>query len=207
MKTMKKRRIRLCAVLVGLIAFLLGGCSDATDYWWVGDGRGDWTLELCSGYAISKINSRQIALIHRENPESRGGSFVIENYHVVGYRLHEPYLCVEGIRTAGRTATDEELTSAALSYCLVDTASGQVFEPTESYGKFAKICGIYGLDTDEEWTKPTVSLTPPAAYSSALSEKRRVLCFGAAAGILAVVGKGSPVLFCVLGFLLTILLG
>ena len=70
----------------------------------------------------------------------------------------------------------------------------------------ADLCD-YRLDTDEEWTKPTVSLPPPAAYSFALSGKRRVLCFGAAAEILAVVGKGSPMLFCVIGFLLTVLLG
>ena len=134
------------------LALFLSSCSAD---WLVGDGRGDWILDLCEGYAIAKINSKEIVLVHKENPNDSGGSFVLSCYYVISYQLYEPYICLKGIPTQGTAAAEDELKSGARSYYLVDTSNDDVFGPFESYIDFAEYCNSLGFSPEEVWLLPT----------------------------------------------------
>lgn len=150
-RTQQNGQILVKVIIVALVlASFLSGCS--TD-WCVGDGRGDWTLDLYKGYAISRINSNEILLIHKENPNDSGGSIVVQNYFVTAYQLHEPYICLEGICTKKIAASEDELNDQVLSYYIVDTSSGKVIGPFESYHDFEVCCTSLTLEIRNEWTK------------------------------------------------------
>ena len=138
------------ALLALTLALFLSACS--VD-WWVGDGRGDWTLDLYEGYGISKINSKEILLVHKENPNDSGGSIILPKYYVIAYQLHEPYICLEGIHTQGLSASEDELSDMVLSYYLVDTTNGEVVGPFESREDFVESCSSLELEIEVEWTK------------------------------------------------------
>ena len=141
----------LLKVTIVTLAFilLLSGCS--VD-WWVGDGRGDWTLDLCAGYSIVKINSREILLGYKESPDAPGRS-IISNYFITAYQVHDPYIFLEGIQTQKITISDDELRNRVLKYYLVDTTDGEVVGPFESYDGFVEHCSFLGLEIKEEWIK------------------------------------------------------
>lgn len=144
-------RMLLKVTIATLVLILfLSACS--VD-WWVGDGRGDWTLDLYEGYGISKINSNEILLVHKENPNDSGGSIILPNYFVIAYQLHEPYICLEGIRTQERSVSEDELNDMVLSYYLVDTTNGEVIGPSESHDDFVERCSSLGLEIEDEWIK------------------------------------------------------
>lgn len=142
--------LKLTAVALIVILFLSACSSD----WWVGDGRGDWTLDLCKGYAICKINSREIVLVYREDPNFPGGEFALPNFFVVAYQMYEPYICLEGIRTQKLSASEDELNRMELSYFLVDTTNAEVAGPFETHDDFAEYCSSVGLEVKNEWIKP-----------------------------------------------------
>ena len=142
-----KMPLKLTITII-IIALLLNGC--AID-WWVGDGRGDWTLDLYGGYAISKINSREILLIHKENPNDTGGSIVIPNFFVTAYQLHEPYIYLEGISTQKMSATDEELERMALRYYVMNAINGDIIGPFDSFDGFLKHCNSIKMEISEAW--------------------------------------------------------
>lgn len=144
-------RMLLKVTIATLVLILfLSACS--VD-WWVGDGRGDWTLDLYEGYGISKINSNEILLVHKENPNDSGGSIILPNYFVIAYQLHEPYICLEGIRTQEISVSEDELNDMVLSYYLVDTTNGEVIGPSESHDDFVERCSSLGLEIEDEWIK------------------------------------------------------
>ncbi len=137
--------------IVALVFTLfLSACSA---HWLVGDGRGDWTLDLYKGYAISKINSNEILFVHKENPNDSGGSIILPNYFVTAYQLHEPYICLEGIHTQKMSASEDELNGMVLCYYLVDTSNGEVMGPVESYDGFVEHCGSLKIKIETEWIK------------------------------------------------------
>ena len=117
------RMLLKATIAILVFALLLSGCSVA---WWVGDGRGDWTLNLYKGYAICKVNSREILFIHKEDPNDSRGTTILPNYFLTRYQLNEPYICLEGICTQSMAASEEELKNKVLSYYLVDTSNGEV---------------------------------------------------------------------------------
>lgn len=138
------------SIVALVITSFLSSCS--LD-WWVGDGRGDWTLDLYEGYAISRINSNEILLVHKENPNDSGGSITVPNYFVMAYQLHEPYICLEGIRTQKMSVSEDELNNIVLNYYLVDTTNGEVFGPFESHDDFVEHCSSLELEIKDEWIK------------------------------------------------------
>lgn len=142
--------LKLIATSLILVLFLSACSAD----WWVGDGRGDWTLDLCKGYAISKINSDRILFVHKKNPSDSGGAIVIDNYFVMAYQMYEPYICLEGIRTQKLSASEEELNRMELIYYLVDTTNGEVAGPFETHDDFVEHCSSIGLTVEAEWLKP-----------------------------------------------------
>ena len=142
----------LSAVVSILVCVLcLAGCASNWSEWLVGDGRGDWTLELFAGYNISKINSREILVGHKENPEDVGNSIVIFNYYVTAYQTYEPYIYLEGIQTQNISISNEELELRELSYYLIDSTSGDIKGPFDSIEDFINFGVSLGLDMDKKW--------------------------------------------------------
>lgn len=144
------RMLLKMTLIAVILSVLFCGCSS---YWLVGDGRGDWTLDLKEGYAISRINSREILLIHKENPDDAGGEIVISNYFITAYQLYEPYICLEGIKTQGMAASEDELNNMVLSYYIIDTTSAEVIGPFESQNGFIEHWSSLGINLEEEWIK------------------------------------------------------
>ena len=142
----------LLKMTIPTLVLLLFLSSCAAD-WWIGDGRGDWTLNLYEGYGISKINSNEILLVHKENPNDSGGAIVLPNYFVIAYQLHQPYIWLEGIHTQGISASEDELNDMVLSYYLVDTTNGELIGPFESYDDFIELCSSLGLEIENEWIR------------------------------------------------------
>jgi hypothetical protein len=123
-------------------------------YWFVGDGRGDWTLDLFDGYVICRVNSYEILLGHKENPADAGGSIIIPNFYISGYQLYKPYICLEGVRTKKMAASDEELNNMQLSYYLIDTTTDEVFGPFTTFDDLVKYGDSIQLEISESWIKP-----------------------------------------------------
>lgn len=123
--------------------------------WFLGEGRGDWTLNLSGGYAISKINSKEILLIHKNNPEDSGGSIVIPNYFVLAYQQFDSYICLKGICTQERTISEDELEVGVLSYYIVDTNNSDIVGPIKSYSDLAVQCSSREIEINEEWMEPS----------------------------------------------------
>lgn len=141
------------AVVTLIVIMLLSACSVES---WVGDGRGDWTIDLYGGYAISKINSKEILLVYKENPNASGGSIILPNYYVTAYQLCEPYICLEGVCTQEMSASYEELDARILSYYLIDTTDGEVYGPLKSQDSFLAYCRSLGLEMNA-WQYPAES--------------------------------------------------
>ena len=143
--------IKLGVIILICVLFF----SSCSSYWLVGDGRGDWDYEIYEGYCIDKINSRQILLTHRNNPEDSGGTIIISKYFVTNYQLQEPYILVEGINTQSNSISDEELNNSVLTYYIVDTINGEVVGPLASYVELEEQCSVLSIDIDSEWNKPS----------------------------------------------------
>ena len=141
--------LKLTIAALVLILFL-SACSVER---WVGDGRGDWTLDLYEGYGISKINSNEILLVRKENPNDSGGSIILPNYFVIAYQLHEPYICLEGIHTQEISASEDELNDMVISYYLVDTTNGEVIGLFESDDDFMERCSSLGCICPKYWAE------------------------------------------------------
>lgn len=137
-------------IIITVLAILLFVCGCSLK-WWVGDGRGDWTVDLYEGYSISKINSYEIIFGYKESPESPGGSIIIPNYYVTAYQICEPYVCLEGIHTQKITISDEELKNRVLSYYIVDTTDGGVIGPFESDDTLVDYCNSLALEISDKW--------------------------------------------------------
>ena len=144
-----KMFLKIIATIL-VLSCILSGCSLE---WWLGDGRGDWTMELFSGYSISRINGHQIVLGYKKSPEDVVYTTVIANYYVAAYQLHEPYICLEGIQTRSFSASDEELTTKDPSYYLINTVNGDIIGPFEYLSAFSDHCALVGVDITEEWTQ------------------------------------------------------
>lgn len=134
----------LCSLLC---LALLTGCSAD---WFVGDGRGDWTIDLCAGYSINKINSNQILVGYRKRPDAPG-HIVISNYYVTAYQIQGSYICLQGIRTQVSCITEEERTGGRLCYYLIDTVSGETYGPYLSYQEYTEYCAMIPLELGQEW--------------------------------------------------------
>ena len=145
---------KMCRRMITMIlacSLLLSGCSTDFCDWLVGDGRGDWTLDLISGYCIVKVNSRCIEIGYKDDPEDSSCSNVIPLFFVTAYQIEDPYIAIEGIPTQKFSITDEELVSRNLNYYLIDTVKGTLDGPYETMDDFNIHCASFGLKIEDEW--------------------------------------------------------
>ena len=142
------RRLLNMAIVILVFALLFSGCSAD---WWIGDGRGDWTLDLCAGYSIARINSCEKLFVHNANPDAPGSSIIISNYFVTAYQVQEPFILLEGIPTPKITISDDELRNRVLKYYLVDTTDGEVSGPFDSLDDYVEYCGSKGVEMKDNW--------------------------------------------------------
>lgn len=143
---MKKVFISLFFILIFLLVLSCGSLE-----WFFGEGRGDWTLDIANGYCISKINSREVLLIHKDSPGDSGGSIVLPNYFVTSYQQYEQYIFLEGISTQGRTASEEELETGPSVYYVLDSGCAEIEGPFQAYDKLLKYCNEHEIEIEDEW--------------------------------------------------------
>lgn len=149
--TSRRALIKLFSVVLLIcICVSLAGCSP---YSLVGDGRGDWTLELFGGYAIVKVNSYCINLV-RLLDDGAGSTYIIPNFFVQGFQTSEPYILLKGIRCEEEFATEEELKSTDYSFYLFNTADGMLAGPYASFDELAHSCADYALLVQDTWLSP-----------------------------------------------------
>ncbi len=136
-----------CIAQIFVLGFLLTGCSAE---WWAGYGRGDWSIPIHNGYEITKVNSSEILLTYKENPDDTSCSIVIPYFYITAYQIQEQYILLEGIPTQNSMASDEELATELRSYYLINTTTGEITRPLSSQSlndECEKLC----LEPDEEW--------------------------------------------------------
>lgn len=163
------RKLNSLIIIILAFTLFLNACSynrqlqSELSEFFFGDGRGDWSFELCSGYSIIKTNSKGVTLGYKEKPDDSGWSHVISNnYFITSYQMYEPYIILEGIQHKDIFISEDELSNAILSYYFVDTTSGEVKGPFESYDDLAEYCCSVELELGE-WIKiDSNSSRPPS---------------------------------------------
>lgn len=136
------RMLYKCIVLLLILSLVLSGCSE---------GRGDWTIELHSGYSIDCVNSREIVLVYKETPEQVGSSFAIPNYYITAYWMNDNYIVLEGIQTEKIAASEEEINNRVLSYYVVDTTSNNISDPFKVRTSLEEYCATLEIDISQDW--------------------------------------------------------
>ena len=129
----KMKRIVILAVALILAASL---CACA--------GAGDWEIPLTEGYEIVRLNGCQISLV-------RDGKFIIDNFYVTSFQIHEPFVCVKGIKTLNQSATEEEIRARDTVCYLLNTKTEELEGPYENEEEFREYCAENGVIMDELW--------------------------------------------------------
>ncbi|MBR5219016.1 MAG: hypothetical protein IKV89_04725, partial [Clostridia bacterium] len=104
----------------------------------------DWSFELINGYSIERINSHSIIL-------KKDGQYVITNFFVTSFQIHEPFVCIKGIKTLNRSATEEEIRARVTVCYLINTETGELTGPYENEEDFRAYCKEVGVTMDELW--------------------------------------------------------
>ena len=111
---------------------------------------GDWYLELMGEYRLNRVNKYEI-IIEKKAPQG-GGISVIKNYFVKGYALTNQIVFLEGIPTADRFISEQEMADGKLLYYWIDIDTDTVFGPFETkeslYDRFSV---TYGIFPDIQW--------------------------------------------------------
>lgn len=146
--------IRLIKFFVLLIfsVMIFGGCSE---FWDPGEGRGDWSVQLYSGYKITKVNSKGVRIYGND-------SFAVKNYFVNGVQAKEPYVCFRGIPTVDRWISDDELTKNETVYYLLNTDTDALAGPFETFEELRVHCETVSVIVKDQWIDiDRKSSTPP----------------------------------------------
>lgn len=130
-------------LVVLLIAILLlSACSV---------GRGDWAIEIHSGYWIDRVNSKEILLVYKESPEQSNAAIAIPNYYITGYCAYDRYIVLEGIQTENLAASSEEIDNNNICFCIVFTESGDISDFYYSRPNLEEYCALLGIDLSDNW--------------------------------------------------------
>lgn len=141
--------LKTIAALV-FIWLLLGGCSMDQ---WAGDGRGDWTLDIGEGYCITRVNTYEILVGYKHDPDVAGSEIVIPYYFVTAYQEDDHYFMFEGIHTQKWAVSDDELSKRILIYYIIDTSDDTLLGPFESITEFEEMCKMLGIQDCFEWVE------------------------------------------------------
>ena len=141
--------LKMISIVLALVVFLCG-CTHECVEWFLGDGRGDWGLELINGYWILKINSRNV-LLSKEHDNTTGWSTKINGYYVTSYQLNDKYIFTEGFKNEGNSITDEELENPIIYYYIVNTLTDEIFGPFETYRDFLEQCDLLSIKDNDTW--------------------------------------------------------
>ena len=115
-------------------------------------GRGDYTIELLNGYAVSKINSREMLFGKKDGITETSYTIVISHYFVKAFQLHDPYILLQGIETKELCISDEELEANKRVYYFVDSSSENIVGPFETIDQLSTCCNLYEIVLLDEWT-------------------------------------------------------
>lgn len=138
-------KVIICSITI--IAVLCGCSND----WLSGDGRGDWTVNICGNYALSKVNTDEIILIQKYESDLPGGNIVIPNYYILAYQVQEPYIFLEGLVSQKMSISAEERENNQRSYFAVLTTDDTIIGPFESYDLLIDYCTAHNLLITDEW--------------------------------------------------------
>lgn len=125
---------------------MLCSCSD---YWFVGDGRGDWSYEIISGYCVSKVNSKMIWITKKRPDDS--GAIIIPQYFVVSFQVSEQYILIEGIHTEEKSISEDELNERNLNYYIISTKDDEIHGPFQTRTDFDNECQLLKIIVTDRW--------------------------------------------------------
>ena len=112
--------------------------------------QGDWRYDLMGGYAITRIDSKCISLVHYEEADGPG-SYVSENFFVTDFCRNQRFIGVQGIPTADTFATDEELAQTERCFYLVDTMDGKIYGPYSDQQEWTAQSHAVGTEDLPAW--------------------------------------------------------
>ena len=113
--------------------------------------RGDWSIQLINGYSIDRINSREVCLCYKENPNSSRSTCVMYCYYITAYQVQEQYILLEGISTEESAATDKELESEERIYYYIDTVDHTISNPIQSKELLHDCCEELSIPISDLW--------------------------------------------------------
>ncbi len=161
--TQQNGRMSIDVVAISLICVIvLSGCSSTFMEWFVGDGRGDWSVQLIDEYVLFKTSSRSVEICRRENPTDTNCSFVMTTpFFVTAIQVDDPFIAVEGIPTSGPFITEEELRTDTRHYYLIDADGDNLYGPYVDLDAFLDYCISVGYESNEIWIKVNSKSSKP----------------------------------------------
>lgn len=136
------------SILCCLLTLTLCGCSFFTDRM-VDNFRGDWDVNLYGEYDLVRTNSHCIQISKKAGEHA--WCTMIPRFFVTGFCVREPYILLEGIRTADVFITDQEKEARNLCYYALDTTDDSVIGPFDSSDGLIQKLNLSGID----WTAVT----------------------------------------------------
>ena len=148
---MKKNTILITAVVLAAlltISLMTIGVFSSGSY----NPRGDWSYPLENGYEVCRLNSREIVICWREDPEKASASTVIESY-VAEITVTDGWLSAKRLDSPQGTETQ---------YYLLDMEEKTLFGPYETTADLEAQKASLGLPPTLIW-RDTTSLASRSA--------------------------------------------
>ena len=137
---MKRNTILIAAVVLAAlltISLMTIGIFSSGDL----NPRGDWSFPLENGYEVWQINSREIVICWREDPEKASASTVIGSY-VAEIAMADGWLCAKQLTSPQGTAAQ---------YYLLDMGEKTLFGPYETQAALEAQRKDLSLTQDLTW--------------------------------------------------------
>jgi hypothetical protein len=117
-------------ILTIICLLLFCACSLLPDSCIGNLGRGDWTVNIYGEYELVRVNSRGITIGKRHDGQC--WSNPIPQFFITGFCVREPFILLEGIKTADTFLSDEEKDARILSYYALNTTDNSVIGPFDT---------------------------------------------------------------------------